>query len=102
MACAPKMDFPPSVKMRAGAKTKEKEMKIQKGKSGDAWATANDLHEMKGTTRSWLRELWKAGKVRRRTITAHGQNGELKTKYLYNVDDVESELSKTERKGVQA
>lgn len=83
--------------MRAGAKRKENEMKTQIGKSGDAWATANDLHEMKGTTRSWLRELWKAGKVRRRTITAHGQNGELKTKYLYNVDDVERELSKTER-----
>ena len=74
------MDYPPSVKMRAGDKTKEKEMKTQIGKSGDNWATANDLHEMKGTTRSWLRELWKSGKVRRRTITAHGQNGELKTK----------------------
>ena len=77
-------------------------MKTQKEKIGDAWAAANNLHEMKGTTRSWLRELWKAGKVRRRTITAHGQNGELKTKYLYNVDDVERELSKTERKGPQA
>ena len=71
-------------------------MKTQTCKSGDAWATANDLHETKGTTRSWLRELWKAGKVRRRTITAHGQNGEIKTKYLYNVEDAERELSKTE------
>ena len=88
--------------MRAGAKTKENEMKTQKEKSGDNWATANDLHETKGTTRSWLRELWKAGKVRRRTITAHGQDGEVKTKYLYNVEDVERELSKTERKEVQA
>ena len=85
--------------MRAGAKRKENEMKTQTCNSGDNWATANDLHEMKGTTRSWLRELWKAGEVRRRTITAHGQNGELKTKYLYNVEDVERELSKTEKKG---
>lgn len=74
-------------------------MKTQTCNSGDNWATANDLHEKKGTTRSWLRELWKAGKVRRRTITAHGQNGEVKTKFLYNVEDVERELSKTEKEG---
>ena len=52
---------------------------------------------MKGTPRSYLRELWKAGSIRRRTITATGRNGELKTKYLFCVEDVEREMAKTEK-----
>lgn len=76
-------------------------MKIMSNNTGaEHWASANDLHEMKGTTRSYLRELWKAGSVRRRTITARGKNGEIKTKYLFCVEDVERELKKTE-KGVR-
>ena len=76
-------------------------MKIKSNTTGaEHWASANDLHEMKGTTRSYLRELWKVGSIRRRTITATGRNGELKTKYLFCVEDVEREMAKTE-KGVR-
>ena len=74
-------------------------MRIKSNTTGaEHWASANDLHEMKGTTRSYLRELWKAGSIRRRAITATGRNGELKTKYLYCVEDVEREMAKTERR----
>lgn len=65
----------------------------------DIWKTANDLHEMLGTTRSWLRDCWNAGRIRRRAITGRGHDGTLKTKYLYNLADVEREMSKTEEGG---
>ena len=73
-------------------------METEKGKT-NIWKTANDLHEMLGTTRSWLRENWNAGRVRRRAITGHGHDGTIKTKYLYCVEDVERELEKTENGG---
>ena len=67
--------------------------------NAEEWACANDLHQRKGTARWWLRELWKQGKIRRRSLTVRGPNGESREKYLYSVDDVERELSKTEEKG---
>lgn len=67
--------------------------------NAEEWVCANDLHHRKGTSRWWLRELWKQGKIRRRSLTVHGPTGEFREKYLYSVDDVERELSKTEKKG---
>ena len=71
-------------------------MKKNQQKVKAEWLSSDDLHYAKGTTRQWLRDKWKDGKVRRRVITGVGHNGEVREKYLFNTEDVERELRKTE------
>ena len=66
-------------------------------KQVEKWARANELHHTKGTTRAWLREMWSAGKVRRRVLVFHAPSGEERVQYLYAVEDVEQILAATER-----
>ena len=63
------------------------------------WITADDAHQRMGTVRSWIRDNWKAGKIRRRTISGIAHDGSIRFKYLYCVADIERELKKTESGG---
>lgn len=68
-------------------------------KTDREWLVADDAHRILGTTRSWLRDKWKAGYIRRREIEGYDRNGARKVKLLYCVADIERELSKTENGG---
>ena len=63
------------------------------------WITADDAHQRFGTVRSWIRDNWKAGTIRRRTISGIAHDGSIRFKYLYCVADIERELKKTESGG---
>ena len=63
------------------------------------WTTADDAHPRLGTVRSWIRDNWEAGKIRRRTISGTAHDGSIRVKYLYFVADIERELEKTESGG---
>ena len=63
------------------------------------WIMADDAHQRFGTVRSWIRDNWKAGKIRRRTISGTAHDGSIRVKYLYCVADIERELEKTESGG---
>ena len=56
------------------------------------WITADDAHQRFGTVRSWIRDNWKAGTIRRRTISGIAHDGSIRFKYLYCVADIEREL----------
>lgn len=71
--------------------------KINKGPCD--WITADDAHQRFGTVRSWIRNSWKAGNIRRRTISGIAHDGTIRFKYLYCVADIERELEKTESGG---
>ena len=63
------------------------------------WITADGVHQRFVTVRSWIRDNWKAGKIRRRTISGTAHDGSIRVKYLYCVADIERELEKTESGG---
>lgn len=69
------------------------------GRLKKEWMSSDELHYSKGTTRPWLRQMWKEGKIRRREITGTMHDGSVRTKYLYNVEDVERVLQSTESTG---
>lgn len=60
------------------------------------WMTSDELHTLKDTTRAWLREKYEDKLIRRRTLKGYAKDGTQREKYLYNVEDVEREMSKLE------
>lgn len=56
------------------------------------WVTAKDAHFKFGVNRSWLRDKWGEGKIRRKGIAMTMWSGEHSVKYLYSVADIRKEL----------
>lgn len=56
------------------------------------WVTANQVFDMKGLPRRWLREKYEAGKIARREIECTTKLGQHYTKMVYNLEDIEREF----------